>query len=116
MCRDMDLIRQILLTAETNENKIDAKFTNEEIGYHAWLLKDAEFLDAIIARDRRNQPNGCVLQGLTWQGHEFLDAMRDDTLWNRAKEKFIKPGASWTAKAIFEYLKLEITRHVTGAG
>jgi hypothetical protein len=53
---------------------------------------------------------------LTWDGHEFLDAMRDDTLWKRAKEKFIKPGASWTAKAVFEYLKLEITRHITGAG
>jgi hypothetical protein len=115
MKRDMDLIRQILLSTEADENKIDAKFTQEEIAYHASLLKDAGFLDAAIVRGPRNQPHGCVLQGLTWDGHEFLDAMRDDTLWKRAKEKFIKPGASWTAKAIFEYLKLEIIR-MTGAG
>jgi hypothetical protein len=55
MPRDMDLIRQIFLTAETGENKIEAKFTGEEIAYHAWLLKDAGFLDAAIARDHRNR-------------------------------------------------------------
>jgi hypothetical protein len=114
MKRDMDLVRQILLTIEANEKQIDSKFSQEEISGHAAILKDGGFINAAIARGPQNQPTGCVLQSLTWEGHEFLDAMRDDTLWKKAKEKFIKPGAAFTAKALFEYLKIEVTRHITG--
>jgi hypothetical protein len=36
------------------------------------------------------------LHRLTWEGHEFLDATRDSKVWKLAKEKVLKPGASWT--------------------
>jgi hypothetical protein len=29
---------------------------------------------------------------LTWQGHEFLDAARDDTRWNKAKDAMAQVG------------------------
>jgi hypothetical protein len=32
----------------------------------------------------------------------------------RAKQKFIKPGASWIAKLIFEYLNLELQQKMLG--
>ena len=28
-----------------------------------------------------------VIQNLTWQGHDFLDKARDETVWNAAKER-----------------------------
>lgn len=30
--------------------------------------------------------------GLTWKGHEFLDNIRDNTVWNAVKEKASKFG------------------------
>lgn len=30
---------------------------------------------------------------LTWEGHEFLDAAREDTRWNKAKEVAAKTGS-----------------------
>ena len=38
---------------------------------------------------------------LTWEGHEFLDAARDDTRWNAAK----RTVTSTTGGLAFEFLK-----------
>jgi hypothetical protein len=42
--------------------------------------------------------------------------MRDNTLWKRAKENFIRPGVSFTAKLIFEWLKVEVSKQMLGGG
>ena len=44
---------------------------------------------------------------LTWSGHEFLDAMRDDNVWKKVRYHVIKPGVSWTVSLLFEALKNE---------
>ena len=49
-----------------------------------------------------------LLERLTWEGHDFADSIADDTLWKKAKEKVIKPSASWTFAILGEYLKFEI--------
>jgi hypothetical protein len=52
---------------------------------------------------------------LTWQGHDFLDAARNDTIWSKAKEKFLKPGISWTFSIVFDFLKAEAHRQIASA-
>jgi len=32
----------------------------------------------------------CIIRGITWEGHDLLDAIRNDTVWSRTLEK-IKP-------------------------
>lgn len=48
------------------------------------------------------------LECFTWKGHDFLDAAKDDTLWNKAKEKFLIPGVSFTFDILFQWLKSQI--------
>jgi hypothetical protein len=38
---------------------------------------------------------------LTWKGHEFLEASRDDTRWKQAKETVVKKAGG----VVFELLK-----------
>ena len=38
---------------------------------------------------------------LTWQGHEFLDAARNDTIWRKAKKKVLET----TGGLAFDVLK-----------
>jgi hypothetical protein len=33
---------------------------------------------------------------LTWEGHEFLDTIRSDTVWENTKKSFISHGVSMT--------------------
>lgn len=75
----------------------------EEQTYHTQLLLDAGFVEGRVFDEET-----CVVQRLTWAGHDFLDAMRDDTVWKKAKEHVLKPGASWTFDVLKEWLKAEV--------
>lgn len=37
---------------------------------------------------------------LTWQGHEFLDSIRNDTVWNKTKDSFVSKGVSMTFELV----------------
>lgn len=90
MKRDWDLIRKIVLTIEDAPSGYAPDsfsfegYTAAQIGYHAWLL-----IDAGLAEGKRldimpsEAPEGAITN-LTWAGHDFAEAMRNDTTWNKA--------------------------------
>lgn len=80
MKRDMNLIRQILEYVEeqtTNENfiRIDAPdlpgYDQNKIDYHVELCNDAGFI-----RTASNSRE--LIRGLTWQGQDELESMRQE--------------------------------------
>jgi hypothetical protein len=48
--------------------------SNDEVTYHLSLLKEAQFIEC-----PGSQPigGGIGFRRLTWEGHEFIDAVRD---------------------------------------
>ena len=97
MRRDMDLVREILLAIEKNEKDplgwIDLELPNrsrKEVAYHVMLLHQAGL---VTAKDLcTNGPDGFDWRpkSLTWQGHEFLEAARNDTIWHKAVGKMVE--------------------------
>ena len=116
MERDLDLYRGILLaveaTADPDEaviqmtrhegvpNGIDGEDLPEivqntdpaRILRHCVLLTQAELLDSNaespdVSRTADGRISLIVVRGLTHEGHDFLDNVRDDTVWSRTKEK-----------------------------
>lgn len=103
MKRDWELIRAILLRLEAEESATAhlaaqpiAGFDAEFVGYHLDLLDQAGL---IVARRAGSQS---VALRLTWVGHELLDVIRRDTVWNRAKGILREKGIDLS----FETLKL----------
>jgi hypothetical protein len=92
MKRDMDLVRKILQAVEAeasgyapNELKIEG-YSDEEIGYHALLMAEAGLvIGADITGMGDTTPTG-MIQRLTWEGHDFLDAARQEAIWQKARE------------------------------
>jgi hypothetical protein len=88
MKRDMDLIRAILLEVEAWP--IDRRSTSVEIpghdaqviSYHVMLLDEAGLLKGMDASGMGNIE--WLVDRLTWSGHEFVEAARDDTRWRKA--------------------------------
>lgn len=96
MKRDWDLIRQILLSVEAanaddkiSDNDIDG-CTPENFHHNAILLQEAGLVHALVLPNLQTT----LIESLTWEGHEFLDSIRNDTTWNKikntAKEKSIE--------------------------
>lgn len=110
MKRNMDLIRLLLLRSEGDQDAAAecTKFTVEELGYHVQLLIDAGLVEGMVARDSNGAIIGAVVSRLTWSGHEFVQTMRDNTLWKKAKEHFLKPGVSWSFDLLKEWAKHEL--------
>ncbi|WP_262299674.1 DUF2513 domain-containing protein [Microvirga sesbaniae] len=101
MKRDMDLIRNLLLTLESSDrdpNKpmpLSSKdadlelegYTSEQVDYHVMLLYEAGFI-----RHHGVHEGEVVFSRLSWEGHEFLDAIRDPEVWKKTKEGASKVG------------------------
>ena len=107
MQRKIELIREILLQRESDKTPMVLPDCSgqEEFAYHVALLKEAGLVDAIVVTDHKGMPSGAQVLRLTWSGHDFLDAARNDTVWNTAKRKIIESGMSWTFSMLTEILK-----------
>ena len=125
MERDMDLYRKILREVETwpttrvpREVEIEG-FTQDQIGYHAWMLAEEGLIDGFDAAGQGNPVHVCLPRCLTPKGHDFLEAAQDDTRWNRAKDAIMERGLPLTVKVLGmvlqEYVKAEV-RKFTGIG
>jgi len=98
MKRDMEVIRKVLLAIE--EQFEDVAIYNlkvddlgmKTIAYHCNLLYDAGYVSDYKAQYAEDEIYTFGVSSLTWEGHEFLDKIRDDTIWNKTKEKIAKKG------------------------
>ena len=115
MKRDMDLVRQILMEIEkasTFTQEIELRippYSAEEIYYHVQLLDEAGLIESVKFVDRARIE--IYPLRLTWEGHEFLDAARDDTRWNKVKGAMAKAGGFVfeVAKALLiDYMKQQL--------
>ena len=114
----MDLIRQILINAEARNfengepHELFQASTPDE-AYQIALMKDNGLVEGDITTTNLI-PSEATIYRLTWAGHDFLDAARDNTIWKIAKEKVLKPGASWTFSILTEWLKQEAHNKIFG--
>ena len=106
----MDLVRKILQSAEElgpdSEPSPFYKADTAEAAYHIALMRDAGLVDAETHYIQGKQLDATIYR-LTWAGHDFLDASRDNTIWKKAVEHVIKPGTSWTFSILTDWLKHE---------
>lgn len=110
MKRDMDLIRKIAFhIEETPAPLISSEFLIEEydqsqIGYHCDLMHEAGL---IKADDLNYVGEFTVVQiyRLTWSGHEFVDAARNETVWNSVTKHVKDTAVSVTFDGLKSLLK-----------
>lgn len=115
MKRDMDLIRRIVLTTADlpyGEQLQEMDGVDEETFVtHVIWLSEAGLVKAITEDGvGPSEARYAFVFRLTWSGCEFADAIRNDTLWAKAKSNVLKPGMSFTFDVLKEWLKTEITQ------
>ena len=111
---DVELVRQILLKVE--EMPFDGAFHNigvdgrspNEIAYHVMILHEAGFVEAMDL-------------GLSWKpirltysGHQFLDAARDDSIWEKAKTAVVERTGALTLEGLKVALPMVVKNLIAG--
>lgn len=93
-----DCVRDLLLFIEGNtsvNNIISIRnielnsYDNEDLVYTAMKLEEAGYIKAKISKFLDGSADVYVTE-LTWNGHKFLDNIRDDGVWKTTKEKISK--------------------------
>jgi hypothetical protein len=113
MIRDRDLVRQLLFSLERTPDNVTgiedldiSGFDEALLRYHFKLIQDAGFIDCedtlkdslaappaygsqahgmLQLQNQQLQGRGRFYYRLTWEGHDFLDSVRDPKIWERTK-------------------------------
>lgn len=102
---DRECVRHLLLAVESlkpKENVNSGNFMDFEgmgefdlpaVTYTAERLEEAGFVDIRFIRALGGR-NSFVINALTWDGHQFLDNIRDDGIWKETKNITSKVGSA----------------------
>lgn len=100
MTRDMDLVRQILLTMEAapdgyapNPFQIEG-YEDDVVGHHVYLMEQAGLITAIETTANQDPSPNAIPLSISWKGHEFLAATRSSSVWQKVKAEIGKQGGS----------------------
>ena len=120
MKRDMELCRKILFTIEEryvstaiHGLKIDG-YTTEEVAYHCKLLHEAGLIKDCKIIYASNRIVSFGVSSLTWEGHDFLDKIREDTIWNKTKGLIKDKALPMTLDVIKEIATAVISETLKG--
>ena len=123
MERNMDLARSILQAVEKDARhstqmpvNIDG-FSDDEVSYHVKLLSDAGLLECVKFAVGNQLPD-YIPTNLTWDGHEFLEASRNEDRWTKAKKIMKEKGGGIVFEVLKSLLiqltKVEVFAHLRG--
>ncbi len=100
MQRNMELIRTILLRMENDVSGRGLKdlnlwaYSKEQISYHAHIMLQEGLIEGVHTTSFESDGLEVAPTNLTWKGHEFLDLIRDQDRWNRAKAIIAQVGSA----------------------
>lgn len=89
---DHDCVRAVLLYLEGSlelDNEIDAteivikKYPQQDIIYSVRKLAEAGYLNA--SDYSADDEQSVIINSLSWEGHRFLDTVRDPKVWKHSK-------------------------------
>ena len=87
-------------------------YSNEDILYCTEKLTEADYI--VLHRVKAwGLPFDGIFRGITWEGHQFLDSIRSDTVWEKSKEK-IKATVGSASLQIISALATSITTKLLG--
>lgn len=88
-----------------------------EVSYHMALLIEAGLVNGQVSRTIGPEINDFFSQRLTWEGHEFLDGIRSNTVWQKTKKTFVEQGVSMTfdlVKAVAKETAISLMKTALG--
>lgn len=115
MKRDMDLVRKILLEIEKQYEstaiinlKIEG-YDMETVAYHCKILHEAGLISGYSAHYASNTINLFKVGSLTWEGNDYLDKVRDNSIWGKTKDAITQKGLPF----ILDTIKTIATAFIT---
>lgn len=99
---NFDAMRELLLVIEEQPRNIDVnkvvfderlkKFDKNELGYALEKLIEARLLKGEVHKTKMESL--IKIDSISVEGHQFIDSIRQDTIWNKTKEMATSIGTT----------------------
>lgn len=120
MKRDLELLRKLLLSIEESDDipvhpDQLAKLCHDQnlLNYHIHLLFEAGFIEAIESNIMGNPIPQYLILYLSNSGCDYLDSVRDVTVWNKVKSCLSSVGGNVALNIVQELAEKFIVQSVT---
>jgi hypothetical protein len=116
MQRNPDLLRDILIAAEKQPagHKLYGSGLKQlcndihELADHVQQLIEGGYLEGTVRFSSSDTPPKVIIHRVKSAGHDFLQAMSDDTIWKKVKENIMRPAIGWTLGIAVAYAEQQI--------
>jgi hypothetical protein len=112
--RDMELIRKILLEVESwpdaQQRTVQmANYDSNVVVRHVEMLCSAGLLETFGEPRRIGGPNQfIIIKDLSWSGHEFLDAIKNENIWSRVKQSLSSAQLASVPIELIKFAAIEV--------
>jgi hypothetical protein len=109
MKRDLELIRQLMLAIELRDTRFGAEsieidgYDSSQINYHLELMIEAKLVDGIVINQTFNR-FAIIIEKLSWEGCNFLDDARNESVWQKTMEIVKDKGGSVSVGVLIQLL------------
>jgi hypothetical protein len=110
MKRDLELIRQLMLAIELkgddfNPENIEINgYDPSQINYHLQLLVEAELAVGKVLNFFNSDRPTITIKKLSWEGCNFLDDARNESVWQKTMEIVKDKGGSVSVGVLIQLL------------
>jgi Hypothetical protein (DUF2513) len=124
MKRDMELIRELMLAIESKDNIFsfqnlyleginDLGYSFQQIDYHLEILIEAALLIGKVQPQAGFDRRIIDIERLSWNGHEFLDNARNESVWKDTMKQ-VKEKGGGISIALLTQLLISVTKQHFG--
>ena len=97
---------------DPNQGYVEFIYEEEDarsVDEHCALLIEAGLFNGVVIR---NDNSGIIrkvkIRDITWEGHNFIDAAKNDNLWNKAKSTILNGATGITFGLLQKWLEGQI--------
>ncbi|MCB5725314.1 DUF2513 domain-containing protein [Mitsuokella jalaludinii] len=121
MKRDLDLLRNMLLKMESLDSSHgtvrlytfkDLCDDEAVLSLHIHLLLDAGFIEATDIVHLDDAVDDFLITRITFDGYDYLDSIRNDSIWNEVKQKISSVGGSVSLDIVKELGVTLVRQHL----
>lgn len=77
----------ITLNELTEQMAKSYNYSEEDIWYTVYNLRQIHFIDGKFSDSGNHKMIVCNIENITWNGHQFLETIRPNTIWEATKNK-----------------------------
>jgi len=84
------------------------------VAEHVRLLLEADYLQGHMIEGLSGVFDDiAIINGISWEGHDFIDAVKSDNIWAKTKERALAAGGGFSIE-VFKALAIRVAKDTLG--